>query len=175
MKKPDSYSGISVINHWITALLVVTMLVLGLLAGNAQNETTESFILNVHIALGLLVLLFIIWRIAFRIYEGFPESPGKNPFERRLAFGVHRIILLILLLQVLSGPLYLFTEGEGMNIFGWFTVYIPLESLAITHEPMESIHVLMGVYILPALLLLHFLGAAKHFLEKKKHDTPAEL
>lgn len=174
MTRPNRYSGISTLNHWITALLVVAMLVLGFVAGGAPDENTEHYIMGVHISLGFFVLLFVIWRVAHRLYEGFPDTIGRSPLERRAAWAVHRLLLIVLVLQVLSGPLYLFTEGEGVNVFGWFTVYIPLESLSVLHEPAETVHVVTGIYILPLLLLAHLLGAAVHFLRDKR-ETPADL
>jgi cytochrome b561 len=62
-----------------------------------------------------------------------------------------------------------------MNVFGWFSVCLPLESLSIIHEPMEWFHVNVGVYLLPALLLLHFIGAIRHYLNRGQQETPADM
>ena len=174
MQTESRYSGISTLNHWITALLVIAMLTLGFVGGEAPNEDMEHYILGVHVALGFFTLLFVLWRVAFRLYEGFPPNLGASPLERGLAWLVHRLILLSLVLLVLTGPLYLFTEGEGMDVFGWFSFYIPLESLAVIHEPVEEIHKLLGVYVLPVLLILHLLGAVKHYLRDHR-TSPADL
>jgi len=174
MNKPSRYSGVSIINHWITALLVIAMLVLGWTAGSAPTEVTEDYVMVIHISLGFFVFLFVLWRTAYRLYEGFPEIIGETKIERATAYWVHRLLLVFLVLQVFSGPLYLFTENEGVNVFGWFTIYVPLESLAVIHAPMEWVHVALGVYLLPILLVLHFLGAFKHFLTAD-YKTPADL
>ena len=174
MNKPSRYSGISIINHWVTALLVIAMLVLGWTAGSAPAEVTEDYVMGIHIGLGFFVFLFVLYRTAYRLYEGFPETIGETKFERATAYWVHRLLLVFLVVQVFSGPLYLFTENEGVNVFGWFTVYVPLESLAVIHEPMEWVHVALGVYLLPIFLVLHLLGAFKHFLTKD-YTTPADL
>lgn len=75
---------------------------------------------------------------------------------------------------MITGPLYIFTENEGINVFGWFTVAIPLESLSFLHGPAETLHVINGLYVLPALLLLHIIGAA-HYFATRRSTTPAEL
>ena len=174
MLQESRYSGISTINHWVTALLVTAMLVLGWTAAGATNEETEHYIMSAHIGLGFFALIFIIWRTAFRLMQGFPENQERTQLERWAAYAVHRLLLVLLVLQVLTGPLYLFTEGEAMSVFGWFSVYIPLEILSVLHEPMEWLHVVTGLYILPALLLVHFLGAFKHFLGRDQ-NTPADM
>lgn len=174
MNTPRGYSGISTLNHWITALLVIAMLILGFVAAYAPDENTGDYVLGVHIALGFFVFWFVFWRVAYRLYEGFPPNQGRTQLESRIAYWVHRLILLALIFQVITGPLYLYTEGEAVNVFGWFSVYLPLESLRVLHEPAESVHIILGVYVLPAIIGLHFLGAARHYLTKRQ-DTPADL
>jgi len=164
MDSSRRYSGIATANHWITALLVIAMLALGLAAGYAPDDMIETYILDVHIALGFFVLLFVLWRVGFRLYEGFPPPGGATSLEQRGAGLVHRLLLLALTLQVLTGPLYLFTEGEAMDVFGLFTFYLPLEWLAVIHEPVEEVHVITGVYLLPILLGIHILAGIRHYL-----------
>lgn len=174
MNAPRTYSGISTLNHWITAMSVLVMLVLGFLAAYAPGENTEGYIMSIHVALGFFVFWFILWRVAYRFYEGFPPSQGHSPLERRGAFWVQSLILLALVVQVISGPLYIFTEGEAIDVFGWFSVSLPLQSLGLLHEPAESAHIILGIYVLPVLIGLHFLGAIRHYLAKRQ-ETPAEL
>lgn len=113
----------------------------------------------------------MIWRVAYRLYEGFKANTAATAPERWLAWAVHRLLLLALVSQVITGPLYLFTEGEGVDVFGWFTVYIPLQSLAVIHEPAELVHVVSGLYVIPGLIVLHFLGAARHYLSNQSDAT----
>lgn len=174
MNSEHRYSGMGTINHWIAALLVVVMMVLGLLAYFAPSDEVEDFVLDVHVALGFFVFLFIAWRVAFRLYEGFPPAAELTSVERWIAYFVHRVLLLVIALLVVTGPLYLFTEGEGINVFGWFSVNLDLEFLEVIHEPVEWIHVNLGLYVLPALLVLHFLGALRHYLYRRQ-NMPADL
>ncbi|MDZ7753882.1 MAG: cytochrome b/b6 domain-containing protein [Gammaproteobacteria bacterium] len=175
MSNQNRYSPISTINHWVTALLVVVMLALGYATAAAPSETIEDYVLGVHISLGFFVFLFIAWRVIFRLWEGFPENIGKSALERRAAYIAHRAILILIALQVVTGPMYLFTENECLNVFGWFSVCLPLESLSIIHEPMEWLHVNIGIYLLPALLALHFIGAIRHYAEGGNRKTPANM
>lgn len=164
MEHHNRYSGISILNHWVAAILVIVMWTLALAARHAPTEGTEDYIMSIHIGVGFFTFLFILWRVTVRIYEGFPANAGLSPMERKASYVVHRLLLILITLQVFTGPLYLFTEGEGVNVFDWFTVYIPLESLAFLHEPMEVMHVVAGLYLIPGLILLHFFGALKHYL-----------
>jgi cytochrome b561 len=71
--------------------------------------------------------------------------------------------------------MYLFTENECVNVFNWFSVCVPLESLSVIHEPMEWLHVNIGLYLLPALLVLHLVGAIRHYGVRGKQEMPSDL
>lgn len=175
MQNTNRYSGLSVINHWITAVLVLAMLLLGFLAAGAPNDDVEHYVMGIHVGLGFFVFLFVLWRTLFRLYGGFPTAEGDSVAQRFLAGMVPRLILLAIVVQVFTGPLYIFTEGDSVDVFGWFEVAVPLEALSAIHEPMETIHVITGLYVLPVLLGLHFLGAIKHFLTRSRQETPADM
>lgn len=175
MSNQHRYSAISTINHWVTALLVVVMLALGYAVAAAPSETIEDYVLGIHISLGFFVFLFVAWRVIFRLYEGFPDNTGETVLERWAAYVVHRAILVLLALMAVTGPMYLFTENECVNVFNWFSVCVPLESLSVIHEPMEWLHVNTGIYFLPALLVLHFIGAIRHYFNSGKREAPADM
>lgn len=169
------YSGLSIINHWLTLILVTAMLSLGLVASVAPNDEIEGFVLWMHVSLGFFVFFFVAWRVLWRLREGFIAPETERPWEGRLAAVVHRLLLLALVILVMTGPMYLFTEGEPINVFGWFEVGVPLESLSFLHEPVEFVHVNIGLYGLPILLALHILGAFKHYLARGRGESASGL
>lgn len=166
------YSGISMLNHWLTALAVVAMWTLGLAAGDAP-EAAEDYIIGIHIALGFFVLWFVLWRTGWRLVEGFPESQSGSRFEQIAGRTMHWLLLAVLVVMVLTGPMYLFTEGEGMNVFGWFTFYIPMPLGETVHEAVETVHKFSGEYVLPILVGLHILAAAWHWLGRRRKTSAA--
>jgi len=163
----STYSGLSTLNHWLTALAVVVMWALGLAAGEAP-DAAEDYIMSIHIGLGFFVLWFVIWRTGWRLARGFPTSESTSRFQRIAAGSMHRLLLLVLLTLVLTGPMYLFTEGEGMDVFGWFTFYIPMPLGHDVHEAVEEVHKFCGEYLLPILVGLHLLAAAYHWLTERR-------
>lgn len=171
MDTDPRYSGLSILNHWVAAILVLVMLTLGLLADNAPSDAVEDYLMGVHVALGFFVLLVVLWRVGFRLLQAFPPNPRAGMLERRLGGLVHRLLLLAISIMVITGPLYLFTEGEGMDVFGWFSFYIPLQGLSAIHEPVETIHAITGKWILPILIALHFAGAVHHYLFSQTRTT----
>lgn len=174
MTSEPRYSAISTLNHWITALLVIAMLTLGVLGDNAPSEEVEHYVMNAHFALGFFTAVFVFWRVGYRLYEGFIPSAAPTKLEGWMAHLVQGLILLTLLGLVISGPLYLFTEGEAIDVFGWFSVGLPLSSLEVLHEPAEAVHKFLASWVLVALLLLHVGGAVLYFM-RRQYRTPADL
>jgi len=163
MEISPRYSGVSNLNHWLTALAVVVMWALGLAAGEAP-EAAEDYIMAIHISLGFFVLWLVLWRTGWRLAEGFPASASASRVERLAAGTMHRLLLAVLVVLVLTGPAYLFTEGDAMEVFGWFTFYVPMPSGHNIHEAIEEIHKFCGQYLLPILVGVHLLAAAWHWL-----------
>ena len=175
MTRTEHHSAVSTVNHWITALLVIAMLTLGLLARNAPNDGIEDYVMSAHIGLGFFTLLFVLWRVAWRIKEGFPQSIEGPGWQRRFARIVHVLILVAITGLVITGPLYLFTENEPIDVFGWFSVGLPLGGLEALHEPAEAFHKFLAVPVLVVLLVLHIAGGVVHILGHRSARTPAEL
>lgn len=152
------YTSISVINHWITAILVIIMLTLGYTAAFAPTDFIEDYIIRIHISVGFFAFILVLWRIFFRIIEGFPKNETKS-FKNDISHLNHKLLLFLLLTLVMTGPLYLFTENECVSVFSWFEICIPLEGLPGLHKIVKLFHINIGYYILPALIVLHILGA----------------
>ncbi len=175
MTRTRHHSAVATINHWITALLVTAMLTLGLLARNSPNDGVEDYVMSAHIGLGFFTLLFVLWRVAWRIKEGFPDSIDGPAWQRGFARTVHVLILVAITGLVITGPLYLFTENEAIDVFGWFAVGLPLGGLEFLHEPAEAIHKFLAVPALIVLLVLHLAGGVLHIFNHRSGRTPADL
>lgn len=160
------YTPLSRASHWLSALAITIILTLGFMMVFADSRETKHFAEAAHIAVGFFIFFIVVWRIGLRLFEGFP-NPAQSLLERSARY-VHYALLVVMLLLVISGPLYLFTENEPLSVFGWFNVTLNLRALAALHEPAEEVHKFLGTYLLPALLLLHIAGGIRHFYQR--HD-----
>lgn len=163
MERPR-HSPVAIVNHWITVVLVTAMLVLGFLAAGAPDRAVARFVLGVHVSLGFFVVWFVLWRVWWRWREGLPAPVVGGAAERLLARAVHLLLLIVPLLLVVTGPLYIFSKGRCIDVFGWFQVCAGFwpQSKALA-EVFETIHVIGGLYVLPVLLVLHLVGAIRHY------------
>ena len=163
-----SYGELSLLNHWIVALFIMALLVLGLVYDALPKSDASKLVIFWHASLGLLAIPFIVWRIIWRMRSGFPNNHSSGK-ERLIARAVQWLLLIAIALQIITGPMYLWTEAEALPFFGLFEIPSPFaEELHELHEFVESVHKYVANPILLALLGFHLLGALKRIFFDKK-------
>ena len=143
--RPDAYSTLQILLHWLVAALVAFQYVFneGIMASwhfYAHGEPATPAQLsgaNIHISVGLTVLLLAIIRLAVRMAHGAPAAPvGEARPLRILAAATHHLLYLLIFLVPLSGAA------------AWFLV---IERAATAHDLMKALLFLV--------VLLHIAGA----------------
>ncbi len=154
--------------HWSMALLIIALIVLGwLMVGMDYYNPWATPALDYHKALGMLVLILCLLRLAWLLCSITPaESLSLKQWERFLAKSVHRIFYLLMLLIPISGYVISTSLGAGIDIWGYFefpalfTIGDGVKDWAIAW------HFYLA-YFIAVLLLLHTLAAFKHqFIDK---------
>lgn len=68
--------------------------------------------------------------------------------------------------MIVSGYFIPWSVGQGIDIYGLFTLPSPMSANRDLHELLEEVHEIAGQLFIP-LIVLHLLGAAKHaFFDK---------
>jgi len=161
---PSRYTWQAIALHWLVALLIIGMLWLGFsLEDIPRNTPARGFYVNLHKSFGVLVLLLVLLRTAWRATHKAPPLPAGMPrWQAQAAVWSHRLLYLCMLLQPLSGYLASAFGKFGVKFFG-----IPLPQWAWESKPMQSffgtIHGVVAVTLL-VLVALHVAAALKHLL-----------
>lgn len=156
------YDIITILFHWVTALLVVTLFGLALFWGFLTPGTPLRHDLQgLHISLGLALAAVVTLRIAWRLGFGrrLPEIPSTLPYWA--AKGVHYLLYILLVGQIALGFSFRWAQGEAFTFFGLFAVpsaFAPDTSLAQT---VGQAHQLVGWTII-LLAGLHAAAALFH-------------
>jgi cytochrome b561 len=150
--------------HWLLAVLIIGMLWLGFsLEDIPRNTPARGFYVNLHKSFGVLVLLLVLLRTAWRATHKAPPLPAGMPrWQAQAAVWSHWLLYLCMLLQPLSGYLASAFGKFGVKFFG-----IPLPQWAWESKPIQSffgtIHGVVAVTLL-VLVALHVAAALKHLL-----------
>ena len=117
----DRYGTVAIAIHWITAFAVIGLLVSGTVAHDLGEEARTS-IVRVHAAMGSLVLLLTLFRIAWWLFadDRPPHVAGMPAWQARAASLGHLALYALIIVMgasgiatvVLSGALPVLLSGE---------------------------------------------------------------
>ncbi len=168
------YNGTAKILHWLIALVLVVMLVLGWLmtAGDILDGHGKSVAMQAHISIGMIVLTLGLLRLVWRLLNPPPQLPAFMPrWEKVAAQAVHWILYSLILIMPLVGWMIISTMSHNALFFGLF----PIPNLPVLHdlpnkkdirEVLENIHWLLA-WVIVAFVGLHAGAAMKHhFIER---------
>ena len=125
MASPKSFSKTQIVLHWLIVLAVLFQYVAhdsieelwrGRLRGTIPNEPTP----DIHVAMGIVILVLMVWRIWLLIRNGAPAPSGNEPaWGRILAKSVQGLIYLSLFALPLSGMAgWFFGAGAAIQAHG---------------------------------------------------------
>lgn len=157
----DRYGLISRLNHWVGALLVIGMLGVGLYFHEMPRGDERFYWLRLHAGMGMLVLLPLAFRVAWRWLSRSPEPVMQTASLQWLTRVAHAVLLLSLALLLLSGPWIVWSAGASIDVLGLFSLPSPIEKAPALHELLEEGHAVVSRVLLVS-LILHVLAVLKH-------------
>jgi cytochrome b561 len=140
------WGSISIGLHWLTALLIIGLSIVGLVMTELPNSPLKMQVYALHKSFGLTVLALTLLRLAWRFIAGAPADLPGSQLQTLAAKIVHGLMYFLLLAMPLSG--WLFNSAAGFPL-RWFK--------DLAHDLHES-----GFYLLAALLLVHAGAALFH-------------
>lgn len=159
---PHAYTRTAIALHWLTAVLILAALPLGLTMTEMPLSPQKLKFYAWHKWLGVTVFLLVVLRLAWRATHRPPPLPASVPAWQRSAANVTHWLLYALMLAIpLSG--WLMSSAKGFQ-----TVYlglVPIPDLLAKDEALgESLATLHAVlaYSLMVLLTVHVAAAVKH-------------
>ena len=159
----NGYGGVSILLHWVAAITMIALFVLGQAAEDAADSERKS-LLGLHISIAISMYLILVGRIGWRLFNGRPRVLiQKSKPLMLLAHWIPIILLAGLALMLLSGPIMVWSKGYPINIFGLISLPSPLGKMETLHEAMEALHKL-GAKLLFFAFILHMLGVLKHLI-----------
>jgi len=157
----NRYGGLSIVTHWLIAILVMGMLAFGLTIEDLPKSDTADDLIAIHKSIGILVLLLAVWRILWRVFNGFPEEiAAMRPWQQVAARAMHYALILGVLAMPLSGYVGSAAAGYPVDFFGMFSLPTLPKSKLLASIAGET-HEILGMLLI-VLIALHALAALKH-------------
>jgi cytochrome b561 len=165
-------SATTVALHWIIALTIIGLIAVGLY----MKETETLALYPLHKSVGVIIALFILARIVWRIKQGWPEPASDYArHEQLLSKTIHWVLIIGMVLMPISGMMLSGYGGYGIAVFGFELVpnnfiFEPEFKVIPFNKPLSDIgyaaHPIIG-YVMIAAISLHLAGALKHHMIDK--------
>jgi len=167
---PQSYGAVARLFHWLTALLILTAIPLGLIANDMAFDTSDALaakaqLFSLHKSVGVAAFTVALLRVLWAFTQ--PRPVALHP-ERRaetmLAEVAHWLLYISMLIVPLSGWI-----GHAAST-GFAPILLPIgqdlpfvPKSPLVAEVAGALHWLF-TKILIGTIVLHILGALKHHL-----------
>lgn len=156
------YGSVAMFLHWGIALGILALIGLGLYMTSLPDGNDKWDFYSLHKSIGMLVFLFIVMRILWRIRSIVPPLPaGLKTVETLLARLTHGLIYLAMVLIPISGYVDSSAGGYKLKFFGLFDVPKIIEKDKALEQLSLAVHE-WTAYLLITLILLHAGAAFKH-------------
>lgn len=155
------YTLPAILLHWAMAILIGWLLWLGWTMTDLPKGAERSAAYSLHKSLGLLALLLVVVRLAWRARHAPPPALAQG-WEARLAHLTHQALYGLLLLAPLAGYLASSFTPYALKFFG-----IEIAKLGWPDESLNGAFKLVhqvAVWSIGGVVALHLAGALKHAL-----------
>ncbi len=165
-KGPDQFSSLTIMLHWLIALLILALIVLGFVMTRSFIDPALQFSLfQWHKSFGMLALLVSLIRFAHSLFGAHPTPVfGMSALERLAARAMHYLLLLLALAVPIAG--WMIASVSTLEIptfaFDLFVIpHLPVAKSDAGEAWWTTAHTVLS-YLVLALVALHASAALYH-------------
>jgi cytochrome b561 len=162
-----AYTPTARLLHWLTAVIVVTLIAVGLVMTRMPEGPAQTVLFDLHRSIGWLVLPLVLVRLLYRLTHPPAPLPSDIPaIQRFAAEASHWLLYAALIAQPMIGWLGMSTYGHPIRFFWLFDI----PNIWPKNEPLSEklfvLHDYLGYAL--ALLICGHVGAAlfHHFVRR---------
>ncbi|HET7314989.1 cytochrome b [Salinisphaera sp.] len=159
------YGLISRCLHWLLLVLIVIQFTLVFIF--TWFIPGQPTVIMLHKSFGLLILLFGLIFIAWRLTQPKPSLKDYPTWQRGLARLVHFVIYVAIIAQPVFGSLMVMSSGSSIPFFGLFSIP-PFAALGRgAASVFGTLHAFTGWWIVLIALGIHLAGSLYHHFVSK--------
>jgi len=163
----EKYGGIAIGLHWLMAIMIMTLIVVGLFMTDMDDGAQKWQIYGMHKATGFVVLLLALFRWYWTLTNAKPRPlEGWSVAETAMAHAFKWLLMLMILIMPVSGAIMSVASGSAINVYGLFSIPGFEEKNQVIAGFAHDVHEYGAIFI-AILVIMHILAGLKHHLIKK--------
>lgn len=172
MRAPETaevgYAPLAKALHWLVVALLFCQYALAWSMPHIGRNTRPDRLIDLHLSFGVLILLAVAVRLAWRFTHAEPAQLAVlPPWIRRSSRAIHYLLYLLLVFLPLLGWINASFRGFDVSLFG----LVRLPQLIATRTPgfawTGDVHGYLSNYLLLPLAGLHVAAALYHRLVRR--------
>ncbi len=161
------YDRMSRILHWLTALIVLAMIPVGLVMTNVDDRAVQDSLFIFHKNAGALLLVLLAVRLVWRATHRAPPLPNSLPRVQKFAArATHAALYVLLIVMAVSGYVRVRAGGFPVELLDAIGVpsFVPRDDALA--QTAKSIHA-RAKFGIGLFIALHVGAAAYHGLVRR--------
>lgn len=183
MNNIQRYNNVSIVLHWLMAILILSMFALGFWMSDlpkdlpktatldvfelgvytmplAEPMSPRAFYFNLHKSIGVTLLALIAFRLLWRLSHPAPAMlPSMKDWEKKLSEIVHKGLYLLMLAMPITGLTMALCSKYGVTWFGM--PFLKGSDDPAMRDIFKELHEVVGIIFLVT-IVFHILAAIKH-------------
>ena len=159
---PNRYGYLSIIFHWILAVALLALYYSGdYMVTLDYYDSWYHRAPELHKAFGIVIGILMLLRFLWNKSQGLLKIETAGNMLNLLAYAVHHLFYLLVLLLAITGYLVTTAKGQGIDVFGWYSVPAFFAENTEVSELSGMLHDLIAI-IFMILFVTHTLAALYH-------------
>ncbi len=153
------YGATAKLFHWLVVALLLAQYAIGWLMPDIHRGMKPGAAMTFHVSFGLLILILIVLRFAWRLTHPVAPESSLPPWQRLSSEAVHWLLYALVLATSVTGWLFASFRGWSMSFF--YLVPMPMlasdnpaagKTIDGLHQAMEwALLVVIGIHVAAAL------------------------
>lgn len=163
MSDVKSFPTSAKLMHWLSAVLIISMLFLGV-SMIQSLATWHNSAIKLHQSFGVLVLLLVLVRLVNRLFIQTPALPSDLSAMQHFAAKATQVLMYVLMIALpISGWLMRNAAGLPVSFFGLFELPLLVDASIKSYSVYRELHAVMA-WGLFGVIVMHISAALHHGL-----------
>ena len=174
MSNVKSFPTSAKLMHWLSAVLIICMLFLGV-SMIQSLATWQNSAIKLHQSFGVLVLVLVCVRLLNRLFIQAPALPSDLSAMQHFAAKATQVLMYVLMIALpISGWLMRNAAGLPVSFFGLFELPLLVDASIKAYGFYRELHGVMA-WSLFGVIVMHISAALHHGLIRQDSVLPSML